>query len=186
MNGRTCTIRIKSVQKHHLYIFLSVSAIFIMVVSGYITYGYREREALISLKEESQKLYETRQGISVTADLSQVPDDIEIKRILNKVIPNVCKECEEKPLSCLDRYEMNKIIVKNTEYKDQLIVDIVTGKKKYTTIIDLAHNNTVISSAGEIDKKECKNLNSNEEAVAAEVIINQGDDPLQTDYITVQ
>ena len=186
MNGRAYKIFIKSEHKHRLYIFLSVTSILIMVISGYITNGYREREVLVSLKEEPKKSYETRQGISVNADLSMVPNDIEIKRILNTVMPDVCKDCDKKPLACLDQYEMNKIIVKNKEYKDQLIVEILTGEKKYITIIDLVHNNSIISSSGEIDKKECKNLNDNEETITADVIINSGDDPIQTDYITVQ
>ena len=175
-------------QKHarRVYIVLSILSVMIMVIAAYITYGYQERSVTVTLAtpEEPSNAH-AASALPIGADLSRIPSDTEINRILNKYLPNVCDECDDDSLDCLDKYEINKVLVQEKKYQDQLFIELLTGKepKKYTIVIDLLQNNAVLNASGSIDKKECITEEDEESAEGDEVMLNDGDDPNSTMYL---
>ena len=169
----------------HFYTFLSIIAVIIMVVAAYITYGYQKREVFISFDQPEKEEKKVVNNIVVTPDVSRVPSDDVIEDLLNDELPEVCDECDDDTLDCIEDYEINKIFVQNEGYQDQLIVDVITGKNdaKYTVVIDL-NNNTVLSSSGEIDGKECFEDVEDEE-INSEMLIDPGNDPESSHYLYV-
>lgn len=176
-------------QRHarRVYIVLSTCAIMIMIIAAYITYGYQENTITVSIAEpEKNETAHTNNALKIGADLSRVPSDTEIDNILNEYLPHVCDDCEDDdPLDCLDRYEITKVLVQEDQYRDQLFLNVLTGKepKKYTVIIDLAHENAVISASGAIDRKECISEENEDDAEGDEVLLNDGTDPNSTAFI---
>jgi hypothetical protein len=114
-----------------------------------------------------------------------LPGDVEVDRILNAYLPSVCEECDDDPLDCLDSYEINKILVQEKEYQDQMFIELLTGKEpnKYVIVIDLSQDNAVIRTSGSVDEKECMTGESEKFADGDEVMINDGDDPNSTVYL---
>ncbi|MFA5986424.1 MAG: hypothetical protein WC819_03690 [Parcubacteria group bacterium] len=178
----------KERQEARFYRMLSLVSIAIMVIAAYTTYGQQKREILISPEPEKEKVAAESQHVDVTGDLSLVPSDKELKKILNKVLPDTCKDCDDAPLDCLDRYEMNKALMTGEHGESILSVEVITGKasKEYLVMIDLSHNNTVIKKGGEIDKKECLETEEEDGDVITDAIyVDRGDDPDQSDHVTV-
>ena len=135
-----------SIRVARFYVILIVISVIIMVVAAYITYGYDGHIGHISFekveveKEKNNDKNESKNGLNIGADLSRVPGDKVIEDLLNDTIPNVCKyddatdkikkKCKKKPLSCLKSYEIDKILVKDAQYQDQLFIELLTGKKE--------------------------------------------------------
>lgn len=171
------------------YRILSLIAIMIMIVSAYMTHGYQKREILISQEPEREKVAAESQHLEVTGDLSLIPSDQDVEKILNKAMPDTCKDCDDDPLDCLDKYTLNKILMTGEEGESILSAEILTGKmpKKYFVMIDLSHNNNIVKKGGEIDKKECLSEESEEEtANADDLYIDKGNDPNESGYVTVE
>lgn len=173
------------------YIILTVISIIVMIIAAYITYGYQAKTIVVSFDNVISKINDKNNAtngntMSVGADLSLVPNDDVIEDILNGTIPNVCKDCDEDdPLDCLEKYEINKIIVQDPPHQNHLFIELVTGKneeKIYTVVIDLANNNQVISAQGEINKKSCRDVVDDEE-FDDELILKKGTDFNTTDYL---
>lgn len=198
-----------SVRVARFYVILIVISVIIMIIAAYITYGHDgyvghiffERTEIEEKKESNKN--KLRNELSIGADLSLVPSDKMIEDILNDTIPNVCKyddatdeikkKCKKKPLSCLKSYEINKILVKNTQYQDQLFIELLTGKKvqkKYTVVIDLINNNQVLSKEGEIDKKRCRKLEEGEDEIHYigddPSIMKDGNDSASSHYVEIK
>lgn len=174
------------------YRVLALISVVIMVTAAYMTYGQQKREILIAPQMDERSVAAKSQHIQINADLSSVPSDKDLKKILNGVMPNICKDCDDShkhPLNCLDRYTMNKIVMTGTQGETILSAEILTGKvpKKYFVMIDLSHNNVIIKKGGEIDKKECLETPKDEESTdsGTEIYIDNGDDPIQSNQVIV-
>lgn len=169
------------------YMILSVISVVIMIGAAYITHGYQIREITASYKPVREIERVAAASIGVSADLSRVPSDDVIEDILNDVVPDACGDCDDSdPLDCLDEYEIDKVLIQEAPFQNQLFIDLITGKseKKYTVAIDLSDNNRVIYHDGKIDKKICLEF-SEEEGLDPEVHIDKGKDPDATGYINV-
>lgn len=167
------------------YMFLSVLAVIIMIIAAYITYGYQKREFIISLGSSEKVKEESVNDINVAPDLSRIPSDDMIEDILNDVLPEVCDDCDDDTLDCLDEYEINKIFVQNEGYQDQLIIEVITGKNNavYTVVLDL-NSYAVLSSDGVIDDEECLE-DPEDEDVDPEILLDPGDDSEKSHYLDV-
>lgn len=174
-------------QVRRMYVILSTLSIIIMIIAAYITYGHQEQVVTVNIPAATtQQEQRPKNALTVGADLSQLPSEVEIERILNNNLPHTCKDCDDDPLECLDKYTINKILVQEKQYQNQLFIELLTGKEsqKYTVVIDLAHDNTVINAFGSIDKKECILEEENEEGASGdEVMLNDGIDPNSSTYI---
>ncbi len=171
------------------YRTLSLVAIVIMITAAYMTHGYQKREILISPEPEKEKVAAKSQHLEVTGDLSLIPSDKNLEKILNKTIPDVCRDCDDDPLDCLDKYTLNKILMTGEQGESILSAEILTGKipKKYFVMIDLSHNNNIVKKGGEIDKKECLDGEDEEESTTTnDLYIDKGDDPSKSGYVIVE
>lgn len=188
-NNKSTKLMITERHEARFYRALSLISVVIMITAAYMTYGYQKREILITPEVIEEKVAAESQHIEVTGDLSLVPSDTEVRKILNKELPNTCDDCDDKPLSCLDDYTMNKILMTGERGESILSAEILTGKvpKKYYVLIDLSHNDRVIKKGGEIDKKECTEEDDSEEtAETTDIYIGEGDDPMESDYVIVE
>ncbi len=187
------------------YVILIIISVIIMIIAAYVTYGYDGYIGHISfgtkkVKKQINTKKNLQNKLKIGVDFSKVPSDKIIEDILNNTIPNVCKynhatdkikkKCRRKPLSCLKSYKINKILVKDVKYQDQLFIDLLTGKKdqkKYTIVIDLLNNNQILNKGGKIDKKQCRKLKKTAEE--SHLINNdpsitiEGDDPSSSGYV---
>jgi hypothetical protein len=171
------------------YALLSVAAVLIMISAAYATYGYQVREVLITLdSSEKDSVYETMPSVTVNADLSRVPSDKELKKMLNDIVPHMCDDCDDDVLECLDEYTMDKVLVRSTDRHQLLYVNILTGKepKKYSVVLDLDMNNALVKKEGSIDKKECISAVDEEEVDPNDMNISVGEDPGSTQFITTK
>ncbi|XLQ20560.1 MAG: hypothetical protein ACKUBY_02130 [Candidatus Moraniibacteriota bacterium] len=178
--------RKEAIQTTRLYLVLIVVSIIVMIVSAFITHGNDTEVINISLGIVKEKITkkDDSNNIKIGADLSKVPNDKEIEKILNKVIPNVCDDCDDDPLGCLEEYKINKILIQNEGYENKLFIELLTGKhfdNTYTVVIDI-NTRAVISDEGSIDDDECIEVIV-ERAEGDEVTLTDGDDFESTTYI---
>jgi len=192
------------------YRILIVISVIIMIIAAYVTYGYQIKETRIAFGDNKPKKVKINKNINIKsnsmgigADLSNIPSDGTIEDILNDVIPNVCdypssakkvnEKCDKKPLKCLKSYEIDKIIVQDPSFENQLFIKLVTGKNKketYTVVVDISKNNEVISQEGKIDKKRCRELededNSDKDIKLDESFLEAGTDPTHSHYVDAE
>ena len=183
---KTFNIQQREIQ---FYRALSLVAIVIMVTAAYMTYGYQKREILISPEPEKENVSAKSQHMEVTGDLSLIPSDRDVEKILNKTMPDACKDCDDDPLDCLDKYTLNKVLMTGEQGESILSAEILTGKiqKKYFVMIDLSHNNNIVKKGGEIDTKQCLEEEDEEEAATtSDLYIDNGDDPNKSGYVIVE
>jgi len=175
----------KSIHVTRLYLVLIVVSIVIMIGAAFITYGNDPRTLHVSFDEKIEKennIQKKEIGNKLAignADLSKIPSDDEIEDIVNDEMPNVCDECNnEQALDCLEEYEINKILVQNPGYENNLFIELITGNDEdvYTIVIDL-NNDKVLSKEGKIDESAC---------VEGEVDMVDGSDVIYSKYINVE
>jgi len=181
-----------------------------MIIAAYLTYGYQIKEISVAFDQNKPKKVKINKksniknnSIGIGADLSNVPNDEVIEDILNDVIPNVCdypssakkvnEKCDKKPLKCLKSYEIDKIIVQDPSFDNQLFIKLITGKNKketYTVVVDISKNNQVINSKGKIDKKRCRELedrgDGDSDINLDESFLEAGTDPMHSHYVGAQ
>jgi len=187
--------KISTRQITRLYMSLVVIATFTMMIAAFVTYGYQGKEIHVALKnatksDKSKSPTKTNNTVGISPDISRVPSDRVIKRILNKALPHTCKDCDEKPLKCLKEYEINKILVQDSLYKNQLLIELITGKtikKSYIVRINL-DNNQIIEKGGFVDKKRCRDVveEDNKTTNEYDIMLNNGDDPESSHYVNTQ
>jgi hypothetical protein len=178
----------RQIKRQHVagfYIFLVITSVIVMIVAAVMTYGYQQREVRVSYERPQQKkTAPAENAITISPNLSHVPSDKIVEDILNDVLPNVCDDCDDDPLNCLEEATINKIVIANEGYQDQLLVEVLTGKssQKYTAVINL-QDHTVISHSGKIDEKEC--FEPGEKEIDPDVLISPGLDPEDSKYVDV-